>query len=613
MILGTFFFVLAFSPGATLSTVSSTDKPLIRSLLAMNLNFKNRILLTVAASCLICTVAAVFVSRTRIANNGENALVEKSRAILSRLEVGRDYVADMGMLEVIVDETVKKFPSGQLPDDQKLKILKTVPVFAAFKLGAVAAEKDNYRFRVASDAPRREENKATPEEVEMIEKFKADTKLPEITEITSDNKFIKVTRPVRISEKQGCLVCHGHPSTSPWGNGKDILGYRMENMKDGDLRAIFTVISSLEPVHETTRAATNNIVIWGMGFTLFALFIGFLIIRYPIGQLGDVAHSLAGAGSELGTASGQISSVSQSLSSGSTESAASLEETVASIEELSSMVARNADNAKEASSLSADCRSSAERGEAEIRELIQAISEISKGSKKIEEIIKVIDDIAFQTNLLALNAAVEAARAGEQGRGFAVVAEAVRNLAQRSASAAKDITGLIQDSVEKVQRGSSLASSSGTVLNEIVSSVKKVADINAEIASASAEQSAGITQISKAMLQLDQTTQQNAAASEEAAASAEEMAAQARALLKLVEDLTAVIQGGHADLSQLSNGRDSGPSKRGGGRSASAPPHFSGKAAGALDRQEPFPESALLGDDHSSKGLSSASDIRKEF
>ncbi|NDD92355.1 DUF3365 domain-containing protein, partial [bacterium] len=216
----------------------------------MKVNFKNRILLTVAVSCLICTTAAVIVSRKRIETNGANALVEKSSAILSRLEVGRDYVADMGMLEGMVSETVKRFPSGVLPEEQRLRILKTVPVYAAFKLGAMNSEQEHYKFRVASDAPRREENRATPEELAQIERFKADTNLTEIVEKTADGLALKVTRPVRINQKQGCLVCHGHPSTSPWGNGKDILGYRMEDMKDGDLRATFTVISSLAPVHE---------------------------------------------------------------------------------------------------------------------------------------------------------------------------------------------------------------------------------------------------------------------------------------------------------------------------------------------------------------------------
>ncbi len=509
----------------------------------MKLNFRARILATIAIACVICTTAAVLVARGRIAQNGEHSLLEKSKAILSRLEVGRDYVAEMDILDGVVAETVRKFPDGKLTDEQKVKVLKSVPIFAAMQLGAKGAAAENYSFRIASKTPRRKDNQATADEAKVIERFEADKSLPEFTEKSADGKFLIVSRPIRISQKQGCLTCHGHPSTSPYHNGKDVLGYPMEDLHDGDIRGTFSIVSSLAPVQEVTRASTNNIIIWGCILTVVALILGFYMIRGPLDRLNKVSANMASAGTELSSASSQISSVSQNLSSNSTEAAASLEETVSSVEELSSMVQRNAESAKEAASLSRTSRDSAERGEKEIQELIGAISEISRSSKKIEEIISVIDDIAFQTNLLALNAAVEAARAGEQGKGFAVVAEAVRNLAQRSANAAKDISNLIRESVTKVERGSHVAGNSGAALNEIVVAVKKVADLNNEIATASSEQANGIAQISKAMNQLDQTTQQNAAASEESAASAEELSSQASALQDLVQELTAVIVG----------------------------------------------------------------------
>jgi methyl-accepting chemotaxis protein len=252
---------------------------------------------------------------------------------------------------------------------------------------------------------------------------------------------------------------------------------------------------------------------------------------------------------QVNGASQQIASASEGLSQAATEQASSLEETVAAIEELTSIVRVNSENARQASVLSNSTNDVAARGEMEIRNLVASMTEISSDSKKIEEIINVIDDIAFQTNLLALNAAVEAARAGEQGKGFAVVAEAVRALAQRSSSAAKDIAELIKKSVAKIESGGRQANQSGAVLGEIVESVKKVVQLNNEIATASEEQSNGISQISKAMNQLDQTTQVNAASSEEAAASAEELSAQAISLSNVVLVLEETIKGSRAGAS----------------------------------------------------------------
>jgi methyl-accepting chemotaxis protein len=234
--------------------------------------------------------------------------------------------------------------------------------------------------------------------------------------------------------------------------------------------------------------------------------------------------------SELNRSAEEISAGNTNLSRRTEEQSASLEETASSMEEMTTTVKQNADNAAQASQLALAARDQAERGGVVVNQAVTAMADIKQSSKKIADIIGVIDEIAFQTNLLALNAAVEAARAGEQGRGFAVVASEVRSLAGRSATAAKEIKGLIQDSVRKVEDGSARVTQSGQTLEEIVASVKKVSDIVAEIAAASREQSAGIEQVNRAVLQMDALTQQNAALVEEATAAAQSVAGQAREL-----------------------------------------------------------------------------------
>lgn len=285
---------------------------------------------------------------------------------------------------------------------------------------------------------------------------------------------------------------------------------------------------------------------------LFGISLGFIILRALSKAINQVISVLTDNSMHVTTAAHQIASASEELSQASTEQASSLEETVATLEELTSMVKINSDNAKQAAQLSESTRTVATKGEQDLNNLLKSMAEISADSKKIEDIINVIDDIAFQTNLLALNAAVEAARAGEQGKGFAVVAEAVRNLAHRSSTAAKDITALIKGSVEKVELGSSQAQKSGHVLGEIVSSVQKVSDLNASIANASEDQFTGLNQIGKAMNQLDQVTQVNAATSEEAAASAVELSAQATQLSHTVEMLVTTIKGQSSDSKESS-------------------------------------------------------------
>jgi methyl-accepting chemotaxis protein len=236
----------------------------------------------------------------------------------------------------------------------------------------------------------------------------------------------------------------------------------------------------------------------------------------------------------MATASGEIAAGNQDLSARTEQQAGTLEETASSMEELTGTVQQNAENARQGNQLAASASEIAQRGGGVVSQVIETMGAINESARKIVDIISVIDGIAFQTNILALNAAVEAARAGEQGRGFAVVAGEVRNLAQRSAAAAKEIKVLIDDSVDKVDTGSRLVNEAGATMAEVVDSVKRVTDIMSEITAASREQSDGIEQVNQAITQMDQVTQQNAALVEEAAAAAASMREQAGSLAEAV-------------------------------------------------------------------------------
>ncbi len=246
-------------------------------------------------------------------------------------------------------------------------------------------------------------------------------------------------------------------------------------------------------------------------------------INHTLINLEEIVSKMRLSVDSITTSSEEIASGNTNLSNRTEQQASALEETASSMEQLTSTVKNNADNAQQANQLAASARQEAEHGGEVVGNAVEAMEDINKASGKIAEIIGVIDEIAFQTNLLALNASVEAARAGEQGRGFAVVATEVRNLAGRSATAAKEIKGLIQDSVEKVRVGADLVNESGKTLHEIVGGVKKVGDIISEIAAASQEQSAGIDQVNKAVTSMDEMTQQNAALAEETSAASTEM------------------------------------------------------------------------------------------
>jgi methyl-accepting chemotaxis protein len=331
--------------------------------------------------------------------------------------------------------------------------------------------------------------------------------------------------------------------------GLDLAGFNESMAKavvvlDGPIHQILEEATG--QVKKVTQSSITSSVVFSV-IILLALILIFAVVKSFTGRLSktlvNIADNLQLGAEGVTEASQRMAGAAEGLSTATSTQASSLQQTTASVEEISAMIRLNANNGVQASDLSNSAKTAAEKGEGEITRLISAMQEIADSSKRIEEIVTVIDDIAFQTNLLALNAAVEAARAGEQGKGFAVVAEAVRNLAQKSAASAKEIGDLIRENVEKSRHGSEIANTSKDALAEIINYVNQVAAINTEIANASQEQSRGINEITKAMNSLDEITQKNSSTSEEAARSAEALSEQSVGLKDAINSLVKTVHG----------------------------------------------------------------------
>jgi methyl-accepting chemotaxis protein len=309
----------------------------------------------------------------------------------------------------------------------------------------------------------------------------------------------------------------------------------MKTIADGINSLMDRVVTPVNEVNRVVESLANGDLTASMAGDYFG---DFALLRDQLnasmGTLGTLVNQISQASETINSAASDISEGNSNLNTRTQEQSSALEETASSLEELTATVKQNANNANQANQLAAGARDAAEKGGQVVGEAVSAMSAITDSSKKVADIIGVIEQIAFQTNMLALNAAVEAARAGDQGRGFAVVAAEVRTLAQRSASAAKEIKALIVDSAEKVEQGAKLVNRSGETLTAIVTSVKKVSDIIGEIDAASEQQASGIDQINSAIAQMDKNTQQNAAMVEEATAAAESMTEQSRSLTELV-------------------------------------------------------------------------------
>ncbi len=412
----------------------------------------------------------------------------------------------------------------------------------------------------------------TPQEAQIAQAFAAARKRFVLEGL---KPAVAALRANDVEGAQQVVVEHIRPLYEPVGEGIDRL---MKLQLDGAKSEFDVAVTR----YQTIRAAAIAAVLAGIGF---AVLFGVFLIRNMSRALShavDVADAVAAGdltrpirvegrdevarllqsmakmkdglasvvagvrqGAEsVATASAQIAQGNQDLSGRTEEQASALEETAATMEQLGSTVRHNADNASQANQLAQGASTVAVKGGEVVSQVVETMKGINDSSKKIADIIGVIDGIAFQTNILALNAAVEAARAGEQGRGFAVVASEVRNLAKRSADAAKEIKGLIMASVERVEHGATLVDQAGETMQEVVQSIRRVTDIMGEISSASVEQSSGVAQVGEAVSQMDQATQQNAALVEESAAAAESLKTQAQQLVQAV----AVFRLSHGDV-----------------------------------------------------------------
>jgi len=553
--------------------------------------FKNRSLssriVTLAILLVLATVAVnyvVFVTRFR--ENAELAMVEKAGAFTAVADEAKNHASELFLDGAIATEELMAELEADVAkgkDYTESRFFKTIPVVVGWHTAELAAKKEGIDFSVAAFDARNKKNEPEPGSFRAkllteLEESVASGGAPTTYAINEATNTLHYMRAIALDAS--CMTCHGDPrgEHDPDKDGKDALGFAMEGWKVGGTHGAYEVAIPLAPVDEQVAGFITSGLAWTGPIVVLGAFGFAFLLRLAFGRPmqamidrirdiaegeGDLTKRLdASAKDELGTMAGwfntfvaklesilaeirrgageidagssQVSATSQSVASGASQQAASLEEISASLEEMSAMTDRNAQNAGAAVSRSDDAQSRANACQEQMVRMSEAMGAIKQSSDSIAKVLKVIDEIAFQTNLLALNAAVEAARAGEAGKGFAVVAEEVRNLAGRSAQAARETAAMIEESTTRADRAVSLCGDVDASLRTIVDGTREVNELLAQIASASREQAQGIGQINSGVAELDKVTQQNAGNSEELAAASEETAAQVASLKQVV-------------------------------------------------------------------------------
>ncbi len=527
-----------------------------------------KIILSAIGAVIISVVAGLIVQHNAIQNEGIELTRRTMQAAVAEAENVRDSIATLNKQNAFNQEKLlaEFHKSGDLRNST---IYGTIPVVAAWKAIEEVAKKEEYEFRIPKHQARNPKNNPTPDEELILKEFEGG-KQTEYFKIDKARNEIVFASPIVLSGD--CLLCHGDPQRSPTGDGKDIVGFPMENWKAGEVHGAFVLKAKLDRVDKVVAAAFLQTLVWIIPLTVLIGAGFYLLVRkYIVRPLNAVIDEIDTTSDQTTNSAEHVSTTSQSLANGASQQAASLEETSASLEQISSMTQRTAQSAQSAKELAAQTRVSADSGVANTRlmeeamasihsasgEMRATMNEIKAASTDVAKIIKTIDEIAFQTNLLALNAAVEAARAGEAGAGFAVVADEVRSLAQRSATAAKETAEMIEASGKRTEAGvqvtEKVTAAVGEVaarskqlegkLAEILGKVHLVDEQVVQIAAACLEQNQGIKELNMAVNQMDKVTHSNAASAEESAASAEELNSQAVVLRGTVDQLRQLVGG----------------------------------------------------------------------
>ncbi|MGJ5820816.1 methyl-accepting chemotaxis protein [Paludibaculum fermentans] len=502
------------------------------------MSIRTKLLLLSLGAVLATATSCLLIQRSILRRQGIELTRGAMRGVLLGAENVRQSVSAMREAGVFNPDLATA--DTRTSDYRFSKLYRTVPVVSAWKSIETVAASQGYRFRIAAHAPRNPANQPRANEVAILAKLE-DHRQEEYFHVDDTRHEMVFARPVRLTGD--CLSCHGDPSASPSKDGRDLVGFRMEGWKAGQLHGIFVLHASTAPLEAEVRAGMLTALAWVVPVALLVGVLVLFLMRGVNQRVSLVIDELRQGSSRVDAAGGQIGQMVNRLAEGTARQEESILETRSASEKLHAATRRNSDRSVEVADLAVQSQHKFQLANKALDGMVQAMSEIEAQSSKISKIIKVIDEIAFQTNILALNAAVEAARAGEAGMGFAVVADEVRNLAQRCAQAAQDTTVLIEDSIGKSSGGKIKLDEMVAVILTITEESAKITTLVEAMGLSSSEQTQGIEQIERSIGLMGTVTQETATHAESSRAVVDGLSTQSSSMKQLARLLSRLMEG----------------------------------------------------------------------